>query len=81
LKAVSIPSFICRPSSLAAPENGAAIPNRISRSVMPRGKGPVGTGGTEVVGAVAAFAAVAAAAEDGPMTLDRLGPPSERSDR
>jgi hypothetical protein len=36
LNAVSVPSFICRPSSFEGPENGAAIPNRISRSVTPR---------------------------------------------
>ena len=36
LKAVSIPSFICRPSSRAEPENGAAMPKRISLSLMPR---------------------------------------------
>src|SRR3981081_2885040 len=36
LKAVSIPSFIWRPSSFAVPEKGAAIPNRISRSLTPR---------------------------------------------
>ena len=36
LKAVSMPSFICRPSSLAEPENGATIPKRISFSLMPR---------------------------------------------
>src|SRR3954470_19249742 len=36
LKAVSMPSFICRPSSLEGPEKGAAMPNRISLSVTPR---------------------------------------------
>src|SRR6266851_5721643 len=36
LKAVSMPSFIWRPSSLADPENGAETPNRISESVIPR---------------------------------------------
>src|SRR5215831_7116195 len=38
--AVSMPSFICRPNSLAEPLNGAAIPNRISVSVTPRTAGP-----------------------------------------
>ena len=33
--AVSIPCFICRPSSRAGPENGAAMPNRISSRVTP----------------------------------------------
>src|SRR6266436_3935761 len=36
LNAVSMPSFIWRPSSLADPENGAETPNRISVSVIPR---------------------------------------------
>src|SRR6478735_9616183 len=36
LKAVSMPSYIWRPSSLAEPENGATIPKRISLSVTPR---------------------------------------------
>src|SRR6266436_3788596 len=36
LNAVSMPSFIWRPSSLADPENGAETPNRISESVIPR---------------------------------------------
>src|SRR5689334_1868672 len=35
LKAVSMPSFIWRPSSLDAPEKGATIPKRISLSVTP----------------------------------------------
>src|ERR1700716_3677292 len=62
LKAVSIPSFIWRPSSFEEPEKGAAIPNRISRSVMPRTAGPTGTG---AVGAVAAVAAEKDDATDG----------------
>src|SRR5476651_2132349 len=36
LNAASMPSFIFWPSSLAAPLNGAEIPNRISLSVTPR---------------------------------------------
>src|ERR1700704_171463 len=36
LNAVSTPSFIWRPSSLADPENGADMPKRISVSVTPR---------------------------------------------
>ena len=36
LKAVSMPSFIWRPSSRDAPENGATMPKRISLSVTPR---------------------------------------------
>src|SRR5258705_16451 len=36
LNALSTPSFIWRPSSLADPENGADMPNRISVSVTPR---------------------------------------------
>src|ERR1700752_2082799 len=39
LNAVSIPSFIWRPSSRAEPAKGAAKPKRISRSVMPRPTG------------------------------------------
>src|SRR5258708_37633942 len=68
LKAASIPSFIWRPSSFAGPENGAAIPNRISRSVTPRTCGPAAATATGAVGAVAA------AAEDGAITADRLRP-------
>src|SRR6266436_4555082 len=50
LKAVSMPSFIWRPSSLAGPENGATMPNRISLAVTPRAV-EVGTGcGTGAVG-------------------------------
>src|ERR1039457_6041811 len=36
LNAASMPRFIFWPSSLAAPLNGAEIPNRISLSVTPR---------------------------------------------
>src|SRR5215813_8888050 len=36
LNALSTPSLIWRPSSLAGPENGADMPNRISVSVTPR---------------------------------------------
>src|SRR5262245_26408692 len=36
LNAASIPSFIFWPSSLAAPLNGAEMPNRISLSLTPR---------------------------------------------
>jgi hypothetical protein len=36
LNAVSIPTFIWLPSSLAEPVNGAEIPSRISLSVTPR---------------------------------------------
>src|ERR1700738_1330447 len=62
LKAVSMPSFIWRPSSFVGPENGAAIPKRISLAVTPRAV-EVGAGcGTGAVGAVAA------AAEDGATT-------------
>src|SRR2546423_13019690 len=42
LNAASTPSFICRPSSLAEPLNGAAMPNTISVSVTPRTVGPTG---------------------------------------
>jgi len=45
------------------------MPKRISLSVIPRGNGPAVTGAIEV----------AAAALDGPMTLDRLGPATDRS--
>src|SRR5450631_1070100 len=62
-----MPSFIWRPSSLAEPENGAAIPNRISRSVTPRTGEPAATGS-------GAVGAVAAAAEDGAVTAATLGP-------
>src|SRR5262249_27856355 len=40
--AVSRPSFICRPSSLAGPLNGAALPKRISLSVTPLTLAPRG---------------------------------------
>src|SRR5258705_12793319 len=52
LKAVSIPSFIWRPSSFEEPEKGAAIPNRISRSVTPRTAGPAGGRGGGAAGGV-----------------------------
>src|SRR5450631_1511530 len=64
LNAVSIPSFILRPSSFVGPVNAAAIPNLISRSVMPR------TGGATETGAVGA---VAATADDGEMMEDAVG--------
>ncbi len=67
LKAVSMPSFIWRPSSLAGPENGAAIPNRISRSVMPRTArgGPPARIGAVGVAAAAADGCATTAASDG----------------
>src|SRR5215831_10556479 len=75
LKAVSIPSFIWRPSSLAEPENGATIPKRISRSVTPRtfeaeprgaaGATPGVTAATVAGGAAAAGAGGAVAAATG----------------
>src|SRR6266849_1108008 len=70
LKARSIPSFIWRPFSLAAPDRFADMPNRISRSVTPRTAGPTGTA---AVGSVAATAVAAAAAEkDGATTAGKL---------
>src|SRR5437868_6301557 len=94
LNAVSMPSFIWRPSSRAEPEKAAAMPKRISRSVMPRTAGP-GAAGTVLAGAVAANAgpgagagagtvlvvagAGAALAGAGPITADRLGPAIDRS--
>src|SRR5258705_7703510 len=57
--AVSTPSFICRPSSLAGPLNGAAMPKRISLSVTPLTAGPRGAG----AGRVGAAAATATGAE------------------
>ena len=41
LNAVSMPSFICRPSSRDEPEKGATMPKRISLSVTPRTAGSV----------------------------------------
>ena len=73
LKAISIPSFIWRPSSFEAPEKGAAIPNRISRSVTPRTAEPVGTA---AVGAVAA-----AADKDGEITAGKVGAGGRAIDR
>src|SRR5260370_39988024 len=61
LNAVSIPSFILRPSSFVGPVKAAAMPNLISRSVMPR------TGAATETGAVGA---VAATADDGEMMED-----------
>src|SRR5262249_31456102 len=56
--AVSTPSFICRPSSLAGPLNGAAMPKRISLSVTPlttpardAGAGTTGTAAATGAGA------------------------------
>src|SRR5258708_38310201 len=69
LKAVAIASFIARPNSLAAPEKGAAIPNRISRSLMPR----------VVVPTAGAVGEVAAAAEEGAIAAATLGPEGDRS--
>ena len=57
--AVSTPSFIWRPSSLAGPLNGAAMPKRISLSVTPLTSGTRGAG----AGAVGVAAATAAGAE------------------
>src|ERR1700682_2531763 len=66
LNAVSLPSFILRPSSFVGPVKAAAMPNLISRSVMPRTGGPA----TAVTGAVGA---VAATADDGDMMEDAGG--------
>ena len=65
LKAVSMPSFICRPSSRDDPEKGATMPKRISLSVTPRTAGwlPSGTAGATV--GVAASATVVCAAGAG----------------
>src|SRR5262245_32301323 len=60
-----MPSFIWRPSSREAPEHGATIPNRISRSVTPRAVLVTGCCG-------GAAGAVAAAAEEGAMTPDSV---------
>src|SRR5260370_38275022 len=77
LNAASIPSFIWRPSSLAAPESGPTIPNLISLSVTPwTEEVAVAVGGRGAVGAVAA------AADGGPITPHRgveLPRPSDRS--
>src|ERR1700741_4772062 len=81
LKAVSMPSFIWRPSSFAAPENGAAMPKRISRSVPPRTLLTlltllsVGVDGGCWIGAVGA---VAAAADDWATRPDKDGPADDR---
>src|SRR3981081_1784847 len=61
LNAVSIPSFILRPSSFVGPVKAAAMPNLISRSVMPRPGGATETG---------AVGAAVAAADDGGMMED-----------
>src|SRR5262249_61130740 len=73
LNAVSIPSFICRPSSLAEPEKGATIPKRISLVLMPRALVdadgaacvPVEVVAAMVVGAAACVAAAAGGAAGG----------------
>src|SRR5260221_1280414 len=65
LNAVSIPSFILRPSSFVGPVKAAAMPNLISRSVMPR------TGGAATE--TGAVGAVAATADDGEMMEDAGG--------
>src|SRR3954467_15203857 len=51
LNTVSIPNFICRPSSLAEPEKGATIPKRISLSEMPRRPGVITSGAADFAGA------------------------------
>src|SRR5215471_17802553 len=70
--AASRPSFICRPSSLAGPLNGAAMPKRISLSVTPlttaardAGAGMTGTAAATDVGAAAGAAAGAPGAGTG----------------
>src|SRR5581483_5594282 len=65
LNAVSMPSFISRPSSREEPEKGATMPKRISLSVTPRTAGnvPSGTAGATV--GVAARATVVCAADGG----------------
>src|SRR3984893_6975838 len=68
LKAASIPSFIWRPSSFEEPENGPAIPNRISRSDTPR------TGGTATAATGALGAVAAEVAKDGAIAAAKLGP-------
>src|SRR5581483_9216926 len=89
LNAVSMPSFICRPSSREAPEKGATMPKRISLSVTPRTAGcvPSGTEGA-TVGAVASATVVCAAGAGGGATegtgagaaLADDGPITEASD-
>src|SRR3981081_1024756 len=64
LNEASIRRFMLRPSSLVGPVKAAAMPNLISRSVMPR------TGGATETGAVGA---VVATADDGDMMEDGDG--------
>src|ERR1700722_4338209 len=87
LNAVSMPSFIWLPSSLAAPVNGAEMPNRISLSVTPRmgevssfvaptdatiaGAALVGCGAAEAIGR----SAVAGAALVGCAAIEAIGRP------
>ena len=76
LKAVSMPSFIWRPSSRAEPEKGATIPNRISLSVTPRtftlGVVASGTEGA-TAGAGVTAAVCCAAGGGGGGTIDAIG--------
>src|SRR5262245_58756623 len=65
--AVSTPSFICRPSSLADPLNGAAMPNRISLSETPLTAGPAG--GIERAAVVVGAGAEGAVGTDGAATV------------
>ena len=89
LKAVSMPSFIWRPSSREAPEKGPTMPKRISLSVTPRtaGRLPSGTEGA-TAGAVASATVACVAAGGGGATeavgagaaLADDGPITEASD-
>src|SRR5215831_14817081 len=57
LKAVSMPSFIWRPSSLAEPEKGATMPKRISLALTPRTLPPDSGTAWVTVGVTAAMVA------------------------
>ena len=78
LNAVSIPSFTWLASSFIGPVKPAAIPKRISRSLMPRWGGIAI--GAEVGGGVASIGAagMAAAAGGGPMMEGALGAAMDR---
>src|SRR5262249_12736945 len=78
--AVSRPSFICRPSSLAGPLNGAAMPKRISLSVTPltagargAGAGMTGAAAAPISGVATGAAAAATGAGAGPTTAVAVG--------
>src|SRR5215471_9896333 len=71
--AASTPSFICRPSSLAGPLNGAAMPKRISLSVTPLTAGPRAASETGVAAATVTGAGAAGLVGQGGRRRHRHG--------